>query len=190
VGDTGSVQAPGGNASLDWGAPRRGRPPRSYRFESDLDGSEVTSWYPRSAHDICTQLNLDRSAEYRIREPKYAAVSRRLCTSIRSFRAQWWRPPLCWYFAAVTRFLDPVTIAILCEVEPRYDPAYGDSWLYPPGCPIRRRVYGCGRASPVIEAKHHQPSGFVLIHWAWAFLSVAERRLLGEEVSVVFRAYG
>jgi hypothetical protein len=51
-------------------------------------------------------------------------------------------------------------------------------------------VYGCGRDTSAIDAHHHKPSGFVLILWDREFLSVGERRLLGDEVSVAFRAYG
>ncbi len=52
---------------------------------------------------------------------------------------------------------------------------YMDTILCPPCCPLRRRSHGCGRDVAVISTSHSQPSGYILIHWAWDFLSFQDR---------------
>jgi len=50
-----------------------------------------------------------------------------------------------------------------------------DTILCPPRCPLSRRHRGCGRDVAPISTIHKHPSGYLLIHWAWDFLSVRDR---------------
>ena len=61
--------------------------------------------------------------------------------------------------------------------------------LTPPMTILRRQRRGFGCDSGTIECSHKTPSPYLLLHFAWDFLSKNERKLLGKETSVYFDAY-
>jgi len=60
-----------------------------------------------------------------------------------------------------------------------------DTVLCPPRCPLRRRYRGCGRDVAPISTTHRKPSGYLLIHWAWDFLSLRDRAAVCQGGSLV-----
>ena len=66
---------------------------------------------------------------------------------------------------------------------------YGDTRIIPPASHHKRQRHGFGRDSSKVSATHSTPSPYLLVHFAWEFLSRTERTILGEAVSVYFEAY-
>ena len=87
---------------------------------------------------------------------------------------------------SVLRFLPSSERCRLADVLPWYGPSH----LFPPKDSMARRFYGCGKDNPDVSTRHSTPSGFLLIHFAWSFLSDEDRLRLGLLVSPVFRLYG
>jgi len=52
---------------------------------------------------------------------------------------------------------------------------YMDTILCPPCCPLCHHSHSCGHDVAMISTSHSQPSGYILIHWAWDFLSFWDR---------------
>jgi len=50
-----------------------------------------------------------------------------------------------------------------------------DTILCPPRCPLSRSHHGCRRDIAPISTIHKHPSSYLLIHWAWDFLSIRDR---------------
>ena len=69
---------------------------------------------------------------------------------------------------------------------PHFHHQWGDSRLFPPSpsC-YRRRRYGFGKASPLLSTAHSSSSPSFLVHLAWDWLSVTDRRSLASAMPAI-----
>ena len=76
------------------------------------------------------------------------------------------------------------------QAYPYLHEKYGDtSTLAPPLTMLSRQRHGFGRDSKSINCEHLTPSPYLMVHYAWDFLSTTEKITMGEEVSPYFSAY-
>jgi len=70
--------------------------------------------------------------------------------------------------------------------SPHFHHQWGDSRLFPPSpsC-YRRRQYGFEKASPLLSTAHSSLSPYFLVHLAWDWLSVTDRRSLASAMPTI-----
>ena len=79
----------------------------------------------------------------------------------------------------VFRFLDRASANALRRVSPHFHHQWGDSRLFPPSPSCYScRQYGFEKASPLLSTAHSSLSPYFLVHLAWDWLSVTDRRSL------------
>ena len=77
---------------------------------------------------------------------------------------------------SVFPFLDARTQDALEEAFPGLDRQYGETPLRPPAKYIRRSRFGFGRDHAGVEAACATPNPFTMLHFAWDYLAVQDRR--------------
>jgi len=84
------------------------------------------------------------------------------------------------------RFLDRASASALRPASPHFHHQWGDSRLFPPSpsC-YRRQRYGFGKAPPLLSTAHSLSSPYFLVHLAWDWLSVTDRRSLASAMPTI-----
>jgi len=79
-------------------------------------------------------------------------------------------------------FLDPTDVERLGMAHPDLvaNSLVLDTWISKPWSPIRRRRWGFGKVSKDRGLSHDRVNPRSMIHFAWKFLTPAERRLAME----------
>ena len=77
---------------------------------------------------------------------------------------------------SVFQFLDAHSTDALEAAFPGLDHRYGETPLRPPAKYIRRSLFGFGRDHAGVEAACATPNPFTMMHFAWDYLSVSDRR--------------
>ena len=91
--------------------------------------------------------------------------------------------------AHIFSFLRSDEADTLERAYPYLDRKYGETTIAPPMTTLRRQRHGFGRDTGTINCTHTTPSPYLLIHYAWEFLSTNEKKTLGEKTSVYFDTY-
>ena len=84
------------------------------------------------------------------------------------------------------RFLDRASASALRWASPHFHHQWGDSRLFPPSpsC-YRRRRFSFRKASPLLSTAHSLSSPYFLVHLAWDWLSVTDRRSLASAMPTI-----
>ena len=179
---------------------------------NDQHHPSAPSYHPRSASDIVDACDIPRVDSPRIKAPpahrrwppdihdrisaqhsftlqQHGAFSRVAMAGSSSDLSPWQirvRYFIQTDLTAVLPFLSDEDRFTLADALPWFAPSHH----FPPSNPMPRRLYGCGRDNPDTSTRHSSPSGFLLIHFAWSYLSDYERYRLGVDISPIFRMYG
>jgi len=183
-------------------------PPSLDTSPTGLDSVEEDPFYPSSPVALCDYLNVPRHPGRRLSAPLSWRRFRSLRRSYLCPRWHAGQPPslverlALWpQHSAIREFLSlpcPLTAPALQRftgyLTPFLVPDDLHAWaaalgytgyarylatpLCPPICPLRRHAFGCGRAVASISTVHDRPAPFLLVHWAWPFLTPQDRAAL------------
>ena len=89
----------------------------------------------------------------------------------------------------IAPFLSACDGLAMQAIWPNYRKGFSAALFLPPNNPHRRCTRSCGPDHYNSTTQHTVPSGFLMLHFAWDFMTTSDRIRLARDVSPIFAAY-